>query len=66
MSIKNITHSPIILNKMTLESDIKYQLGDTVSVYSRSQKKWKEGTILFPINIFGKMVRNTKIGVSVE
>ena len=44
----------------------KYRLGDKVNVLSRSKKLWKEGTVYFPINVFGKFVRNTEDGVSVE
>lgn len=44
----------------------KYMLGDKVNVLSRSKNLWKEGIIYFPINVFGKFVRNTENGVSVE
>ena len=44
----------------------KYRIGDKVKVLSRSKKLWKEGTVYFPINVFGKFVRNTENGVSVE
>tara|TARA_Y100000389_G_C17010076_1_gene293691 strand:- start:101 stop:355 length:255 start_codon:yes stop_codon:yes gene_type:complete len=43
-----------------------YRLGDKVKVLSRSKNIWKEGTVYFPINVFGKFVRNTENGVSVE
>ena len=44
----------------------KYRIGDKVKVLSRSKNIWKEGTVLFPINVFGKFVKNTENAVSVE
>ena len=48
------------------EKNIKFRLGDKVSVLSRSKNIWKEGIVYFPINALGKFIKNTENCVSVK